>query len=475
MTTVENKTFEYRAFVLGVIVLGGFFGAFIFRNASEFWGPAPTWSLAGSVGASLLLCLVPVLSYRPQSGVKVWMFLVSLALTVGLVMYYDAGHDLPGSAAGGVKGLLRSIQLANSWEYRLFVLIPIILSILAHWVCGGFLLSLKRFFAGRKNKSLPQSRALFASTTAGVAMLVAFTFGISASIESGSFFVGLQYPEGISGERGNVEIARLKAEMLERFEDLESIDVFIGRVDVDHAVASSIFEQQILLVLNQGDRGRRGKARKWLERSFREIGLEVFDTTDRPSVPIRETYTSTEINFVPNSALLERLGITETALSAALATRLRLSSGDDSLQTLQRFKFMFEGQYIEVNQLGSFEVISTEIKGADLPAPHWEIFSQYIVSQDIDDRLPGIAITLNEDYVARFGLDLGEVEATIMEHLSAENSSTDIDFLSQLPIIETQDKGSIRLGDIARIEQTRITNPQGEVNGVPYKIQLNVR
>ncbi len=80
------------------------------------------------------------------------------------------------------------------------------------------------------------------------------TIGFPASLESGSLFVGLQFPQGTPSNRRNAVIVQLRAEMLGHFEELESIEMFVGGIDVDHAIASSIFEQQILFVINQGDR-----------------------------------------------------------------------------------------------------------------------------------------------------------------------------------------------------------------------------
>jgi hypothetical protein len=473
----DDGIFEYRTFVFGVFLLGGFFGTVIFRNLSEFWDSAPSWSLASALGASLLLCLTPIVSYRPQSGLKIRLLLLSLVLTVGLVMWYDAGRSMSINGTG-TKGLLLNIQLANSWTDRFFVLIPIALSILAHWLCGGFLLSLRRFIVNRKNSSLSISPVLLVSTTASIAVLLAFTIWSLILTKDGPIFVNLQFPESTPTEQRDLVVNELKAKMLQRVEGLESINVFVGSADGDHAQASSIYAQQILFKINQMDRWRRGKQRKRLIADLRvyeniipRTQVSVFDETSRPSVPTRDSYTLSEVQFVPNSPLLERLGISETRLFAALATRLRLSSGGDSLHTLQGFNLLVEeGVYINIKHVSSVEVISSEVRGSDLPTPYWKP-----LSQDRDTELPGIAIILDETSLERHGVDLGELEATIIEHLRAEESSTDIDLLSQLTIATSKNKSVIRLGDIALIEQQWMKSPQGEVNGVPYKIQLRAR
>jgi hypothetical protein len=455
---------ETRAFVLGVVVPGGFFGAVFFYTAPEFWVPAATWSIPVSLVVSLLLCLVPIWSYSSRSGFRPWIFLVSLLLTGLAVMWADVEFGKPGPVS---NSLLGNIQTSISWKYRLFVLMPMALCVLAHWVCGFFSLSLVRYLSRFDNDSHSSSGTALLLTGSGFVVLTVLAVGCVTLIQSGPIYLlhanGFDRPT----EERNDSLRQLKARLLEDHRAIQSIDSFVGHVDVEHKFAESVFEKQALFEIVPKQESWRGKRRKALVGALKRYEgslISVLDEPVRPPVPLEPSYASVELNFVPNKDLLSRLGLDPELLATKLAQKLNASPRPQRLQSLT---IDVGGTVIPISAIGSIKTVRTEFQAAELPAPGWEPLSLAVRTPET-----GVLILVQRNRLRMFGLELDSLETTINRHLRTQTPEIDIALLAELSVAETNNGESIRLGDVASVEVGYLSKSRGPASGSGYEIRV---
>ncbi|MGH1365633.1 MAG: hypothetical protein ACRBF0_18875 [Calditrichia bacterium] len=460
---------EYRIFLLGVVVLGGFFGTIIFYNAPEIWMPAPGWSILSSLVASLLLAPIIIFSYRPKTGFKPRIFLALLVLCGALVMWIDAAYNVPGpigNSDSGVASLLINIQTTSSWAYRLFILIPIIFTVFALWVCGMFSLSLARGVTKAKKDSPNYSLITLSISSVGVVLLVIMTIASVMFIKSGPVYVLYANELNFPKYKWDEKVLQLKEDILTRSDDVKSIEVYQGYVDVEHTLAKSIFEKYVLLELTQQKRLRRGKLRASLIHGLKRYEsslISIYDDPDRPAVPSEETYTFVENNFVLDQKVLSKLGIDTAELPDDAAAKLRMSSE----KSLPEITIDIANLTIPLTAIGSIEKVQTEYQEADLPTPRWELFS--LIQKDSPT---GVLVSLNEHYIRSFGLSLSAIETTIMEYIGAQTLPIDIRSFEEIVLASSDNGQKIRLRDIARVDRSELNDRYRTINGRFYDIRL---
>jgi len=465
--SVDKK--EYRIFLLGVVVLGGFFGTVIFHNAPELWMPAPGWSILGSLVATLLLAPMVIFPYRPQTGFNPRIFFALLVLCGALVMWIDAAYNVPGpigDSNSGVASLLINIQTTSSWAYRLFILIPIIFTVFALWVCGMFALSLARAVSHAKKESPGYSLITLSISSVGVVLLVIMTIAAALFIKSGPVYVLYANELDFPKYKWDEKIFQLKEDILTRSDDVKSIEMYQGYVDEEHTMAKSIFEKYVLLELTQQKRLRRGKLRASLIHGLKRYEsslISIVDDPDRPAVPSEETYVFVENNFVLDQKILSKLGIDTAELPDDAAAKLRMLSD----QSLEDVTIDIANLTIPLAAVGSIEKVRTEYQEADLPTPRWELLS--LIEKDTPT---GVLVSLNEHYIRSFGLSLSAIETTIIDYIGAQTPPIDIRSFEDIVLASSDNGQKIRLRDVARVDHSELNDRYRTINGRFYDIRL---
>lgn len=457
---------EHIAFILGVILIGGFFGTIIFFYLPEFWKPAAVWSIKNAVIASVLLFLPIVFSYPFTSKKRIWLFF-SLLLLAGYFV-----KDLQIYIGHTGNSLLESIQLSNSWVYLNYFLVPIVLTVLSHWACGFFSLSLLRFVSNLKNNLPPTFNVTFFSSTLAFLLLSFFTIGCMLVIKSGPIYVTASFLPSTRVEIRDSEVEKLKGNWLSK-DNISEIEIYVAHTDIEHEFAQTVFQNIMLLEIEPESFSWRGKYRTSLLTSLKGYNnpmmeLSIIENSERPEISLKPSYSIPEATFVLNKNAKPRLseiGISMSEWSNAVATKLRLS-GYSSIQSLGASNIIVNDMMLNLRYFGAFEIDNKEFQTKDFPIPNWVSLSSIWETSPI-----GVSILLDESKVLAYNLNLSNIEAIILEHLDVQTTEVEISSFEDLLLMEDK-RGKILLKDISLVQHTRINIPQGKVNGKPYEIKI---
>ncbi len=465
---------EHIAFILGVILIGGFFGTVIFYYLPEFWKPAAVWNIKNAIIASVLLFLPIIFSYPFISKKRVWLFFGLLLLNGYFVKDLQTFIGFTGNS-NSVKGLLKSIQLGNSWIYLNYFLVPIILTVVSHWACGFFSLSLLRFVSNLKNKRPFSFSAMFISSTFVFVLLSFFTIGCMLLINSGPIYVTTSFPRLTRVEIRNSEIEKLKENWLSK-NNIHEINTFMVNTDLEHEFAQTVFQNILLLEIKPESFSWKGKHRTSLLNSLKYFGnptmeLSMTEESERPKVPLRPSYSISELEYVLDEDAqfkLSEIGVSTTEWTKAIGTKLRLTI-NSTLQSLGETKIYINDITLNIKDFGLIKTIHKEFDSVEFPASYWVSFSP----DSITTSPSGIIILLDELKLLVFGLELTNVETTILQYLDIQTTKIELSSLENLVIKEHEDGSKVFLMDIALIERRRqIDTPQGKLNGEPYEIRI---
>ncbi len=466
---------EHIAFTLGVILIGGFFGTAIFYYLPEFWRPAAVWNIKNAIIASVLLFLPIVFSYPFTSKKRIWLFFALLLLAGYFVENLQAFIGFTGNS-NSVEGLLKSIQLGNSWIYLNYFLVPIILTVLSHWACGFFSLSLLRFVSNLKNKHTFSFNSTFLFSTFAFLLLSFFTIACMLVIKSGPIYVTASFIPSTRIEIRDFEIEKLKENWSSK-DNIHEINTFMVNTDVEHEFAQSVFQNILLLKIEPKSFAWKGKHRTSLLNSLKSFGnptmqLSMTDNPQRPQVPLRPSYSISELEYVLDKdaeSKLSEIGVSTTEWNNAVATKLRLSISQRTLKSLMETKIYINDIILNIEDVGAFKTIHKEFKSMEFPASYWVSFSP-------DSRATsplGVVILLDEPRLFARGIGFTHVEAIISNYLDKQTTKIEWSSIEDLVIKEYEDGSKVYLKDIALIERRRqIDTPQGEVNGEPYEIRI---
>lgn len=455
----------FIAFMLGSIIFGSFFSTIIFYNLPEFWEPAKVWNIRYSLMAACLLSLPLLLSYYLEMNTRALAFWVLLIASGFLVVWLEDKHAVSVISGGG-------LQLILSWSYRLFIIIPIVLSVCAHFVCGMFFLSWARFISEPKNKDTPSLNVMRVFTTFGVVLLLSFTAYCMITIKGGSVFASVSLAPSNSTELRSHAIRELKRSVSYR-DEINETNIYVGNSDTDSERVQSVLKNILLLKLTPKEFWQRGKRRNVIIKYLRDylgtipnIEAQVFDNPVQPQVPLKPVYTFQEMKYnldqKSRSRLLE-LGVDIKAWNDAVSTKIRLSN-DMTPQSLgDTYIYIADGTGIPLKYFGSFELTNTEFKTEEWSKPHWAPMSS------IKEK-SGIIIHLSEKYLNARGLNLVDVEANILNYLKAQTSAPDVSLIYEYVVIETSDGEKVRLKDVAEVRQGYIRRSSSEINGELYEI-----
>ncbi|MEE9361440.1 MAG: hypothetical protein V3U92_02445 [Cellulophaga sp.] len=461
---------EHIAFTLGVILIGGFFGTTIFYYLPEFWKPAAVWDIKNAVIASVLLFLPIVISYPFTSKKRIWLFFALLLLAGYFV------KDLQTFIGYTGNSLLESIQNSNNWVYLNYFLVPIVLTVVFHWACGFFSLSLLRFVSNLKNKHPISFNATFLSSGFAFLLLSFFAIGCMLVIKSGPIYATVSFLPSTRIEIRDFEIEKLKENWSSK-DNIHEINTFMANTDIEHEFAQSVFQNILLLKIEPKSFALKGKHRTSLLNSLKGFGnptmeLSITDNSDRPQVPLRPSYSISELEYVldkNDESTLSEIGVSTSEWNNAVATTLRLSTNGRTLESLRETKIYINDIILNIEVFGEFKTIHKEFDSVEFPASYWVSFSP-----DSEATSPsGVLILLDESKLLAIGLGLANVEAIISQYLDGQTAKIELSNLENLVIKERKDEAKVFLWDIALIERRRqIDTPQGEVNGEPYEIRI---
>ncbi len=465
---------EHIAFISGILILGVFFGTVIFYNLPEFWGPARLWDVRSSFTASWLLAVPIIISYHFKSPIKIWVFLGLLAIALLLITWIEDLYTLQLLS----NNLLADIQLTQSWRYRLFVAIPIILSLLSHYACGLFLLSFFRFATGAGIKSSPTTSSLptplpnipMTVTGFGVITSVTLTIAFMHLITSGPIYSTFAFEPSTSKELRKTTYKTLQKQWFPH-DKVKTINTYVSHADTDNESAQSIFENILLVEIIPEDFWWRGKRRETLINGLTDmppnIELLTYKDATPPSVPLKPSYIFNQLDYIPDQDVLLRIGIDPSLWSKAVATRMRLMSKSTSIQSLENTTIIVEGKAFTIGRLGSFKVSKKEIQTENFPEPNWIPLLTLEAT-----TVSGIIISLNENKIHAHALNLNEIENIISTHLNVDNTDPSIETLKKLTVLNLNDGGEVFLSDIAAIKQGKIERPYSEFGGQHYKVEI---
>ncbi len=463
---------EHIAFTLGVILIGGFFGTAIFYYLPEFWRPAAVWNIKNAIIASVLLFLPIVFSYPFTSKKRIWLFFALLLLAGYFVKDLQVFIGFTGNS-NSVKGLLKSIQLGNSWVYLNYFLVPIILTVLSHWACGFFSLSLLRFVSNLKNKLPFSFDFTFLSSTFVFLLLSFFTIGSMLVIKSGPIYVTASFLPSTRIEIRDLVIEKLKENWSSK-DNIHEINTFMVNTDIEHEFVQSVFQNILLLKIEPKSFAWKGKHRTSLLNSlkgFPMMELSITDNSERPKVPLRPSYSISELEYVLDKDAelkLSEIGVSTTEWTKAIGTKLRLTI-NSTLESLGETKIYINDTTLNIKDFGSIKTIHKEFNSVEFPVSYWVSFSPHSITTSPS----GIIILLDELKLLAFGLELTNVETSILQYLDIQTTKIELSSLENLVIKEHEDGSKVFLMDIALIERRRqIDTPQGEINGEPYEIRI---
>jgi hypothetical protein len=247
--------------------------------------------------------------------------------------------------------------------------------------------------------------------------------------------------------------------------------------DIEHEFAQSVFQNILLLKIEPKSFAWKGKHRTSLLNSLKGFGnptmeLSMTDNSERPKVPLKPSYSISELEYVLDKnaeSRLSEIGVSTTEWTNAVATKLRLSTNGRTFESLRETKIHINDVILNIETLGTFKTIHKEFKSKEFPASYWVSFSP-----DSETTSPsGVLISLDERRLLAIGLGLANVEAIISQYLNGQITKIELTNLENLVIKEGKDGIKVFLKDIALVERRRqIATPQGKVNGEPYEIRI---
>ncbi len=400
---------EYLAFILGVLVFGTFFSTFIFYNLPDFWDPARIFSIPVSIVCALLTCPIVIYPYYKFNKNTNFSVFISLVILVGFALIkFDGGYSDPGMRVGG--GLLLAIQSANDFRYLNFVLLPGILSVFAHAICGLFVLSLIRVGTKPHNNGLKYNGTHLFLLTFGVALLLLFTITCSIFIKSGPIYLTASLEYSASEIEKKLYIDKLNKEFSVESWSVQSVDTFVANAETKNrnikSVLSSIF---LFEIIPEGYR-KRGKFRRSLVERFKKremtfIGLRVYENPKPPIVPIMPSY-----------------------------------------------------RFLTIENVGSDIINTMEIKRSEFPAVTWKSLKEKSV-----ELSTGFLIFLDESKMSAYGLDPSKAEIKIHDYFDSNPENHNASSLKDILIHHYDSGEKVFLKDIAVIEYGHTNVPRYEI------------
>lgn len=470
MRLTTNMTgIEHAALVAGILILGTTFGGQLFYDLPEFWRSADIWPRQSAFVASFVLGCTIIFSYFLRPGLRILLSLLLLSVAVWLVLGIQELRTIPYFL--GDETLTRTEHI-QSWSYRLFIYVSIILTLLIHVICAVFALSLVRFIENFKLKpSLFSNKTLLVSAS-GVLTLLVLSVGSSAFIDHGPIYGSIAFPSSTKRSQ-RVTYHKMLENHWNSNEKISEIDSFAVSLSTDNSKIQSVADNIYLFKFEPINFYKRGKARMSLIDILRhsiyqpEMELVVYQNTSPPDVPLHSTYKFTDMEYVPKQTLLVKIGIDTDIWLKTVAAKLRLLSDMESGKSLLNEQVYVQGKMLEIGHLGSFQIIKSDLQSDNFPAMNWLPMSTLLTPAK-----EGIVISIDDIRLYSLGIELAAAEEKIISILQSNKGSLTSAEISDSIFKQQDGLPIIYLKDIASIRGVYLHNPPIEINGEFFKIEV---
>ncbi len=263
----------------------------------------------------------------------------------------------------------------------------------------------------------------------------------------------MSFSGGESGEGSALVISEF-VNTLDDFDDIRDVKVFRGQTDAEDSNIAYIYNSEVLFEILRHERRLLTLNKNQLIKKLNELAAYAYPGVDlkliqgsaRPSVFVRDVYSSIQIKFIPDQEILGQMNIDEDELNKQLGAYIRLAPPFISLEYIQDFGFVpiSEGRSIPFGTLGEFKPIQVEHKLEDLPSGHWKPMT--------NDRNSGIIIKLSLGHINVVGLGpLSTVEIKIKKSIDSLGQKADLESVGKIIMMKSNDI-ELMLKDIARVE-----------------------
>jgi hypothetical protein len=358
------------------------------------------------------------------------------------------------------------------------LLVPGVLVIVVYWVCGEFALALTRTLkTGDKDSERADVQRKLKHFGAGVGLLVGFVVVSSFFVDAEQFFSSDSKPVLVRVSFANDLPRREVLSLYQRMErqaagmkEVSAVNTRMGKAPNQQADIARLYSTEFLIEISlheewQTRTAKSALSEKLLKLFEHPVALSRLVTTIEPLIPAQSSSPAKELRFRLDHGVVSKLNINEAYVSEEVASMLRLAPSDVRFNDLMDLKILTQdGNAIPIRAIGDFEQVEVKVDSAMLLPGSWQPLPL------TNDRSSGYLIEVSLGRLYQYGLTISEVERKVNSFIDALPGGLDEHSLSDITLIQDAES-SLRLGDIARVDQIFMPESPKGVGGKGYRIQ----
>ena len=359
------------------------------------------------------------------------------------------------------------------------LLVPGVLVIVVYWVCGEFTQALTRTLVNKEGKDSERENVLrnLKHFGAGVGLLVGFVVVSSFFVDAEQFFSSDSKPilvrVSFANDLSRPEVLSLYQRMERQalsMKEVSAVNARVGKAPNPQADIARLYRAEFLIEVSLHEEWQTRAAKTALSEKL--LGLFQHPATQsrlvtniEPLIPEPSSSAHRELRFRLNQEVVRKLNMNEAYAREEVASLLRLAPAGVRFAELMDLKILTQdGLVIPIRKIGDFEQVEVDIDSAKLLPGSWQPFAL------TNDQSRSYLIEVSLGRIYQYGLTISEVERKVNLFVDSLPAGFDEHSLSDMTLIQDAES-SLRLGDIARVDQVlMLENPKG-AGEKGYRIQ----